>query len=91
MKRLESSDKQIGPWFVKADDDGLIKKDTFKSKVMFYLLSDAFRDRPEIAQKINPNLNTYYYENLYKGDNLKYDRDLIELMEALMAMEVEAE
>ncbi len=39
-----SADKQLGYFFCKADDDGIIKADTFVAKVIFYLWNDVFKD-----------------------------------------------
>ena len=39
-----SADKQLGYFFCKADDKGIISTETFVSKVLFYLWNDVFRD-----------------------------------------------
>ena len=39
-----SADKQLGYFFCKADNDGIIKADTFVAKVIFYLWNDVFKD-----------------------------------------------
>ena len=41
----ESSDKQMGYFFAKADNDtGIISEDVFLNKVLFYLWTDVFKD-----------------------------------------------
>lgn len=39
-----SADKQLGYFFCKADNDGIINGETFVSKVIFYLWNDVFKD-----------------------------------------------
>lgn len=39
-----SADKQLGYFFCKADNDGVIDEKTFVSKVIFYLWNDVFKD-----------------------------------------------
>ncbi len=39
-----SADKQLGYFFCKADNEGIIDADTFVSKVIFYLWNDVFKD-----------------------------------------------
>lgn len=39
-----SADKQLGYYFCKADDEGVISAKTFVSKVIFYLWNDVFKD-----------------------------------------------
>ncbi len=37
-------DKQIGPWFVRADSEGQIPEDVFANKVLFYLWHDIWSE-----------------------------------------------
>ena len=39
-----SADKQLGYFFCKADENGIINEETFVSKVIFYLWNDVFKD-----------------------------------------------
>ena len=39
-----SADKQLGYFFCKADNNNVISKETFVSKVLFYLWNDVFKD-----------------------------------------------
>lgn len=60
LSDLESSDKQLGPWFAKPKC-GIIERDQFVSKVMFYLLTDAYKD-------MNLSDEKFYFEDLFKND-----------------------
>lgn len=53
-----SDDKQVGPWFVKptAGSD-VVEAVEFKSKVLFYLWADVFRDEP--TRVFRPGITTY--------------------------------
>ena len=42
-----SEDKQLGYWFVKPTHDGIISKQDFLSKVMFYLWYEVFKHEPD--------------------------------------------
>ena len=42
-----SADKQLGYFFCKADDNGIISKEVFVNKVLFYLWNDVFKDYAE--------------------------------------------
>ena len=58
----ESEDKQLGYFFVKADDaTGYISADTFANKVLFYLYGDAFKSfpLPDCFEKPNKELLTF--------------------------------
>ena len=53
----ESSDKQMGYFFAKADPaTGIISEDVFLNKVLFYLWTDVFKDY-EVSDKIFNNKN----------------------------------
>jgi hypothetical protein len=43
----QSEDKQLGFWFVKPKDGSTITESEFKSKVLFYLWFDVFRNEPD--------------------------------------------
>lgn len=40
----KSADKQLGYWFVKAQEDKTISREAFVTKVVFYLWNDIFKD-----------------------------------------------
>ena len=42
-----SEDKQLGPYFVRVPADRVISAGMFRSKVLFYLWHDVFRDEPD--------------------------------------------
>ena len=44
-----SEDKQLGPYFVRVPADRVISAGMFRSKVLFYLWHDVFRDEPDGA------------------------------------------
>jgi len=48
----KSEDKQLGNRFVAPDIKGVIKKDVFKSKVMFYLWSEIYKNETEGNENI---------------------------------------
>jgi hypothetical protein len=70
---LQSSDKQIGQWFV-VPQNGLISRDQFISKVMFYLMTDAFKDMEISDQK-------FYFEELF---NDAEDEKLLHFIEVVL-------
>lgn len=73
LDSLESSDKQLGTFFINSDT-GVIGIEEFKSKVMFYLIADAFRDMPDIGKLIDEKSKRMYaFENLYGKDGGKDD------------------
>lgn len=43
-KMTDSADKQLGYFFCKANNNGVINADAFVSKVVFYLWNDVFKD-----------------------------------------------
>jgi hypothetical protein len=53
-----SPDKQLGTWFVKANNDNVITYEMFISKVMFYLMSDVYKDM---------------VDKLFNGTNVSFD------------------
>lgn len=81
-RKLKSSDKQIGYWFVKSDcevevseDSGNKKKrkgisiEQFRDKVLFFLFDDAFKDDEDFASLFG---NTdYLFVDLFNEDNMK--------------------
>lgn len=53
-----TDDKQMGPWFVrKRSNSAFVDVVEFKSKVLFYLWADVFRDETSLV--FDPALNTY--------------------------------
>ena len=59
VDHTRTDDKQMGPWFVRASigSGDLVDPVEFQSKVLFYLWSDVFRDRPE--RIFHPKIRTY--------------------------------
>jgi hypothetical protein len=48
VEHTRSDDKQMGPWFVqRAQGDAFVADVQFRSKVLFYLWSEVFRDAPQ--------------------------------------------
>jgi hypothetical protein len=65
----QSEDKQLGNYFVKTNDNQLISLDVFRSKVMFYLWSEIFKEENE-ADTIfkygeNGEHKTFTFNQLY--------------------------
>jgi 5-methylcytosine-specific restriction endonuclease McrBC GTP-binding regulatory subunit McrB len=73
LEKLESTDKQIGSWFV-VPQNGLISRDQFISKVMFYLMTDAFKDMEISDEK-------FYFEELF---NDAEDKKLLHFIEVVL-------
>lgn len=74
-----STAKQIGPWFAKADvkanpsdkNATIISYDNFRSKVLFFLFNDAFRDYDSFGERFrsedDKNRFPFLFENLFSG------------------------
>lgn len=74
-----SEDKQLGYFFVKADDaTGYISAETFANKVLFYLYGDAFKSHPfpvcfDKEDKSKIAFQEFFYDNVVKdGDKILY-------------------
>jgi hypothetical protein len=68
-----SQDKQIGNWFIDAQNTGkIISEDTFKNKVIFYLWNDIFKDEENTIFKTKeyPKLNYGDFFETEKNANL---------------------
>ncbi len=58
VDHTRSDDKQMGPWFVRSrPSQRLVDGVEFRSKVLFYLWDEVFRDRPESA--FHADIRTY--------------------------------
>jgi hypothetical protein len=58
VEHTRSDDKQMGPWFVqRAPNDTYVADVQFRSKVLFYLWSEVFRDAPQ--KVFHPAVRTY--------------------------------
>lgn len=58
VRYTRSDDKQMGPWFVRSrSDTGYVDNVEFKSKVIFYLWNDVFRDQTSLV--FSEKLETY--------------------------------
>lgn len=73
-KATQSQDKQIGNWFINAQNtENIINEKTFINKVVFYLWNDVFKDEDETIFIKEEELLTYehfFAEN--KTDLLEY-------------------
>ena len=72
-----SEDKQLGYFFAKANDDGIIDAEKLVNKVYFYLWTDVFKDYDYESQKAfrKPNSNEpiafkNFFENLKNGEKV---------------------
>jgi AAA domain (dynein-related subfamily) len=58
VEHTRSDDKQMGPWFVqRAPDADYVADVQFRSKVLFYIWSEVFRDAPQ--KVFDPSVRTY--------------------------------
>lgn len=64
----KSQDKQIGNWFINAQNSGkVISESTFVNKVIFYLWSDVFKDEENTIFKSSDGKNISYTSFFEKG------------------------
>jgi 5-methylcytosine-specific restriction endonuclease McrBC GTP-binding regulatory subunit McrB len=71
-----SEDKQIGYFFCKANGDSCIDKETFVSKVVFYLWNDIFKDYGDNLLFKNKEGNLMFHD--FFGDNGEIKTDIVE-------------
>lgn len=70
-----SEDKQMGEFFVKAQDVGdrkIIDFNTFRSKVLFYLWDSVYKDYLDSKSFFNPEddeAKVIYFQDLFKNDD----------------------
>ncbi|MEA2019201.1 MAG: AAA family ATPase [Campylobacterota bacterium] len=73
-KATQSQDKQIGNWFINAQNtDNIINEKTFINKVLFYLWNDVFKDEDEtifIKEEEPLTYEHFFAEN--KTDLIEY-------------------
>lgn len=68
---LASEDKQIGEYFVNANDALVITENQFISKVLFYLWQEVFKDEPDNESNIfrgkdgNGQIKTFTFQDLF--------------------------
>ena len=84
------SDKQIGTWFVKANEDGIISTKIFANKVLEYLWDDVFSYETSIIfnskykslDQLIRDINNDETDEIFKPDFLqKVEREKVELDE----------
>lgn len=64
----KSQDKQIGNWFIDAQNSGkIISESTFVNKVIFYLWNDVFKDEDNTIFK-SPEDKNLTYSSFFKND-----------------------
>ena len=86
VKATESSDKQLGNWFVKPKNNN-ITEEMFINKVLFYLWNDVFKDEEEniFTLNVNDELKTFGYEDFFT-ENVNSSL-LVKLMEESLSLE----
>ena len=66
----KSQDKQIGNWFIDAQNSGnVISESTFVNKVIFYLWNDVFKDEENTIFK-SADGNKFTYSSFFEKDTL---------------------
>lgn len=72
----KSQDKQIGNWFINAQNSGnIISESTFVNKVIFYLWNDVFKDEENTIFKSAEGKNityTSFYEKVTSNNLVNY-------------------
>jgi hypothetical protein len=72
----KSQDKQIGNWFINAQNTGkVISESTFINKVVFYLWNDVFKDEENTIFKTADGKNltyTSFFENSTSNNLVSY-------------------
>lgn len=76
FEATKSQDKQIGNWFINAQNSGkVISESTFVNKVIFYLWNDVFKDEENTVFKPVDNKNltyTSFFENGTSNNLVSY-------------------
>jgi len=76
FETTKSQDKQIGNWFIDAQNSGkVISESTFVNKVIFYLWNDVFKDEENTIFKSADGMNltyTSFFENGASNNLVSY-------------------
>lgn len=90
-----SADKQLGYFFCKADEEGVISGELFVGKVIFYLWNDVFKDygfedaslfRYEVEDNGKKTEKDLAFPDFYDEDGEHIDTDrLVDFIEKIMA------
>jgi 5-methylcytosine-specific restriction endonuclease McrBC GTP-binding regulatory subunit McrB len=78
----QSEDKQLGNYFVKTNDNEPISLDIFRSKVMFYLWSEIFKEENESDTIFKYSENGEYKAFTF---NQLYNENTAEILKSFMA------
>ena len=84
-KATESEDKQLGYFFVKADDaTGYISAEQFANKVLFYLYNDVFKDYDLPSGFEKPSGGKFAFEDFFLPDGTPDEIAVKELLTGLL-------
>jgi len=79
----KSEDKQLGYWFIKPDEFGVIDWNIFVSKALFYIWNDVIKDYASLEKEGSAFGKKYAFTTFFNENGEALHEHVIEFLEAL--------
>lgn len=83
FRLTKSEDKQLGYWFIKPDDNGIINWELFVSKALFYIWNDVVKDYVVMENEKSPFNKRFAFTTFFNANGEAQAPHVVDFLETL--------